>query len=79
MWLKMIEKKLPEWVAKVFRKKFRRLNCTCGKDISKELIRYYTPHEGGYEIPFEKEKCWLYVHCPKCEQDLAIWKLGVKR
>lgn len=75
------EKVLPEWVATKFRKQYQPDNthCLCGYDLSKEPIVYYTPHSGGWFVPFEESLCWLYVKCPKCGYDMNLSKLGVPR
>lgn len=75
------EKVSPEWAATKYRKQYQpeQTHCLCDYDLSKEPIIYYTPHPSGWAIPFEDELCWLYVKCPNCGYDMAIWKLGVKR
>lgn len=73
------EKILPEEIAQKFREQYIDPACLCDLDLTTFPILYYTPHEGGFKIPGEKEKCWLYVRCPKCGYDMAVWKMGVKR
>jgi hypothetical protein len=56
----------------------RRASCFCGFRGLHELpILGYGDHPGGWTI--RGKKYWLYVHCPSCGWDGAIWKLGVKR
>ena len=77
------DKELPESEAKEFRKQYRTecrgTKCLCGNELKDEPIMYYVPHEGGWTIKCEKQKAWLFVHCPKCGYDMSIWKMGVPR
>ena len=57
----------------------KRTHCLCGYDLQYEDIIYYKPHESGWKIPGETELVWLYVKCPLCGYDMAIWKMGVPR
>ena len=34
-------------------------------------------HIGGWEIEGFAVRQWLYVVCPKCEYQNALWKLGI--
>jgi hypothetical protein len=53
-------------------------------NLSEEPIRGY-PHSGGWKVPGlkgdpdEDGRYWLYIHCPTCGYDWALWKLGVSR
>jgi len=61
-----------------FRRQITRTTCTCGfEGLDKLPIEYY-PHDGGWDIGY-KRKQWLYVTCPDCEYQWALWKLGVSR
>ena len=75
------EKTLPIDEAREFRNLYdsKRVHCFCGYDLSKEEIRYYVPHPDCLTINNENSKAWLYVHCPKCNYDMSIWKMGVPR
>ena len=73
------EKILPEDEAKEFRKHYDDPKCLCGFDLSRELLVYYVPHRDGWTVKGEEQKVWLYVKCPKCGYDMAIWKMGVPR
>jgi len=53
-----------------------RTHCTCGEPIHPEEIEMY-PHEGGIEIRNQGRQ-WVYIHCPKCGYDWALWKLRMK-
>jgi hypothetical protein len=59
-------------------KKFKAgLNLTCGwcqTDLSGVPIEHYD-HDGGYEVPGYEKKQWLYITCPKCHYQWALWKL----
>ena len=56
----------------------KKLECSCGADLTGQPIKQY-PHSEGWTVQGFEEKQWLYVTCPKCGYDWAIWKLGVKR
>lgn len=47
-------------------------------DLSMEPILYY-PHSGGWPVPGLAGTYWLYITCPKCGYQWALWKLGVPR
>lgn len=51
--------------------------CQC-PGLDKQPIRAYS-HESGWEVEGYHRRQWLYVTCPKCEYDWALWKLGVPR
>jgi hypothetical protein len=53
-----------------------RKNCSCGTPIIKGVLASYD-HEGGMEVPGYEKKQWVYMHCPKCKYDLAVWKIGI--
>lgn len=73
------EKILPEAEAQELRKLYLNTKCLCGHDLAKEPIVYYVPHRDGWTVAGEKERVWLYVKCPKCGYDMAVWKMGVPR
>jgi len=52
--------------------------CSCGRDLH-GLPIYRYPHDAGWKVSGIIEPQWLYIHCPKCDYDLAIWKLGIPR
>jgi len=53
--------------------------CTfCGASLKGQPIRGYT-HDGGWPVEGYEKLLWLYIKCPKCKYDYAIWKLGVPR
>lgn len=74
------DKVLPENIAQRFRKYFEKdARCHCGHSLLNEPIMYYVPHSGGWTVDCEKEKAWLFIHCPICGYDMSIWKIGVPR
>jgi len=55
--------------------------CTfCGRKlpIRDSAIKMY-PHDGGWNVNGYDKKQWLYIICPKCGYQWALWKLGVSR
>lgn len=51
----------------------------CGfRKLHKQEIQVYT-HPNGWFVLNYKDKQWLYVTCPKCHCEWALWKLGVPR
>jgi len=50
---------------------------SCGEQLPATIEHY--PHSGGWEVWGFREKQWLYVACPNCGYDWALWKLGVPR
>jgi len=52
--------------------------------LDKQPIKGY-PHDGGWKVPGvagdpdESGLYWLYITCPGCGYEWAIWKLGVSR
>lgn len=51
------------------------LPCTCGATIQGSNIDCYGPHDGGIKVKGYADKQWVYVNCPKCGYDWALWKL----
>lgn len=51
--------------------------CWCGYQglLNLPIIGYQ--HPDGYEVDGLVHKQWLYVSCPQCQYDWALWKLGV--
>lgn len=64
--------------ARPFLARIVRTRCDCGFDMGGEPIRGY-PHSGGWRVEGYKKRLWLYVTCPNCKYQWAIWKLGVPR
>jgi len=48
--------------------------CDCGKVLAVNKMVDGYAHDGGYEDSKGK-KWWLYLHCPKCSYDWALWKI----
>ena len=63
-----------------YRRQIKETTCLwCGyKDLDQLPIEYY-PHEDGWWLETLQKKQWLFIHCPKCGYDWALWKLGVHR
>ena len=53
--------------------------CSCGFEGLKDLPIEHYPHSAGWIIDGFAEKQWLYVTCPECGYQWALWKLGVPR
>lgn len=49
----------------------------CNRRLADHL-EYYD-HDGGWTVRSFDKKQWLYLHCPRCNYDWAIWKLGYPR
>ena len=47
--------------------------CFCGYKKLLERPIYGYKHDGGFEV--RDNKYWLYIHCPKCKNDINILKL----
>jgi hypothetical protein len=47
-------------------------------NLNDQPIRGY-PHDGGWKVNGLTGLWWLYIHCPDCGYDWALWKLGVSR
>lgn len=62
-----IERKLSEGTG--------RTECHCGQALKGENLRMY-PHEAGTLVEGYGRQ-WLYIHCPKCQYDWSLWKLGI--
>lgn len=72
-----------EW----YRGLIKRKDCDCNHwkrskkpmpDLSTLPIEHYD-HDGGWPVLGFKERQWLYVTCPRCGYQWALWKLGVSR
>lgn len=64
--------------SKPFKELFtRHKDCSCGyKNLhSLQIIGYY-PHDEGCIIRGKKN--WLYIKCPKCNNDMSLWKFGAE-
>ena len=62
-----------------YQKQITRTDCRCGFIGLDKLPIECHVHSGGWEVDGFLLKQWLYVTCPKCEYQWALWKLGVKR
>lgn len=64
--------------AQLYKKLISDPHCHCGYDLLTESILAY-PHSEGWQIEESKELHWLFIHCPKCDYDMSLWKIGVPR
>jgi len=63
---------------KLYRGKITVWDCSsCGASLRDQKIRFY-PHSAGYRIGYNLRQ-WLYIRCPVCLIDYALWKLGVRK
>jgi hypothetical protein len=61
--------------------KYGRQVCSCGQDLTGCEIDGYV-HAEGWDVKRldgHMTRYWLYITCPKCKNQWAIWKLGVSR
>jgi hypothetical protein len=65
-------------VRKYFLRRITRSTCHCGANIIGEPVHYYEDDK-GWIVPGMKKRQWLYIVCPTCGDQLALWKLGVDR
>ena len=49
--------------------------CLCGHDLHGQPILHY-PHDAGWTVEGCNERQWLFITCPKCGYQNALWKLG---
>ena len=50
----------------------------CGTPLEDLPIEHYD-HDDGWEVEGFERRQWLYVVCPKCGYQWALWKLGITR
>lgn len=62
-----------------YQKKISRNQCTCKYIGLKELPIELYEHDSGWLVSGYKFRQWLYVTCPQCGYQWALWKLGVER
>lgn len=56
-----------------------RWNCPgCGTDLHDAEIHHHK-HEDGWSLHGFHEKQWIYLLCPNCKINFALWKLGVSQ
>ena len=56
------------------------LTCVCGFVFNPHRITIeHYDHDDGYEVEGYDKRQWLYITCPRCNYQMALWKLGVKR
>lgn len=64
--------------AQLYKKLISDPHCHCGFDLSKEPVQAHD-HSDGWEVKEVEPFQWLWIACPKCGYDTAIWKMGVSR
>lgn len=64
--------------AEPFLKQIKKFTCSCGADLKDQPIIAY-PHGAGWKVKDLDSLQWLYIVCPKCHYQWALWKLGVSR
>jgi hypothetical protein len=58
-------------------------NCKCcaiaGRKtpLPREITHH--AHSGGWRVKGFADLQWLYIECPRCESQMSLWKLGVRR
>lgn len=53
-----------------------RSRCHCGRDLRGDEVLGY-PHDAGWMT--NDGRMWLFIHCPECGYEMALWKMGVAR
>jgi hypothetical protein len=38
----------------------------------------FRDHAGGFKVDGFSQRQWLWVSCPGCSFDIALWKLGIE-
>jgi len=77
----MSETLIPRPFSDFYKARITRTVCSCGFVGLQDLnLRGYR-HADGWPITWGDMtvKFWLYVTCPKCKYEWALWKLGVPR
>jgi hypothetical protein len=49
----------------------------CNAPLPETVLSY--PHPNGWPVAGMEGTHWLYLECPNCSYDWALWKLGVNR
>ena len=50
----------------------------CNAELKGIRINWYH-HKGGWKIEGMSMRVWLFIICPKCSYQNALWKLGYNR
>lgn len=65
-------------IARLFYEKLTIKTCKhCHIPLPDKIMHY--EHDGGWDVPGFVEKQWLFITCPKCQNQWSLWKLGVPR
>jgi len=77
----MSETLIPRPFADFFMGHVTKKECSCGFKKLDQLSLWGYRHADGWPITWGEQtlKFWLYVTCPKCKYEWALWKLGVPR
>lgn len=51
----------------------------CGFEKLNEQPIQTEDHEGGWPLFGHSQPKWLWINCPGCKYEWALWKLGVGR
>jgi hypothetical protein len=54
-----------------------RTKCWCGRKDIHLLPLHMDNHPDGYSVEGHFHLQWLWVMCPECKYEWALWKLGV--
>jgi len=57
------------------RSKIERTSCWCGYEGLDNCHVNYYEHQSGFRVGINTY--WMFIRCPKCHHDWALWKLGV--
>lgn len=50
--------------------------CLCGCDLRGQPVEGYE-HDSGWKTDHGIQ--WLFVTCPNCKYEMALWKMGIRR
>lgn len=53
-----------------------RSRCLCGRDLRGDQVHGYR-HEAGWMT--DAGRMWLFIPCPECGYEMALWKIGIPR
>jgi len=50
--------------------------CHCGRDLRGDTV-WGHPHRKGWFT--NQGRMWLFIRCPKCRYEMALWKMGIPK
>lgn len=54
--------------------------CHCGAELPvHHSAIHLDPQDDGWAVEGYEDPQWLYIVCPQCGEQWALWKLGVPR